>query len=280
MADCVAASSSSTSLNMMPGLPTFNLADATAPLADVASSAADMLGDIGTSFTSDADSSAEGMNIMSHFFLDFPGAMARATVAAKAAEVAGRLFVLGQGMLPGHEMMHDELAFQVAFLAVSCNALYQTVMPKIKASQASKFMTPADRKAFRDLFKPAGLSWAQFRETSLDSMEWVELNPGQVLDNDNAYWLYQGDVEVDGEAAVNTGLLGEDHIAKTLGLLNGDSASSKPKQQVVGANGATVLKMKTQELERLMKHDQGLKSSVTRLLFNNMQAKIEGTHSA
>lgn len=266
---------------MIPGLnldmSTFNLADATSGATSFAANAMDLVGGIGNELLPDSQSKKaatdEGMNLMSHALLDLPAVVAKATVAAKAAEVAGRLFILGQDMLPGHGVAPDELAFQIGFLAVSCNALYQTVMPKVKAAQACKFMTPGDRKAFRSLFQPAGMTWEQYRELSLTSMEWVELKPGQVMDADQAYWLYQGDIlGEEGPVSSSAGLMGEDHIARTLGIFNGEEIQ---KEAVAGPEGAKVLRLKSDKLEQKMKHDRGLNMVLNRVLYNNMQNKIE-----
>jgi hypothetical protein len=256
---------SATALNMLNMDSTFNLADA-------ATGASTLFNHLGADPQVKKKVQDEGMSLLSHALLDLPGMVAKATVAAKAAEVAGRLFILGQDTLPGHGVAPDELAFQLAFLATSCNALYHTVMPKIKAQQACKFMTPQDRKAFRELFKPAGMTWEQYREVSVTSMEWEEFQPGQVLDADQAYWLYQGDI-LSEEGSVSSGLVGEDHIARTLGIFNGEEIA--PKTVVAGPEGAKVLKLNSQKLAHKMKHDAALPNVLNRVVYNNMQSKIE-----
>lgn len=266
-----------TSLNMLPNMPSFSLSDAAAP-------AGDFLSEMGSNLLASDDVKQEGVNLLKHALLDFPAHLARSAVAVKAAEVAGRLFVLKEGM--GHHVMPDELAFQVGFLAVSCHALWNTVMPKIKAAQASKYLTPADRKAYQSLFKPAGLSWEQYREVSLNSMEWVTLEPGQeminIKEDNSAFWLYQGEVSLESEdfgiSHITSGMFGEDSMAETLGLKSKIDEASKTAA-VAGPQGATVLKMNTGKLQKMLTSDKRLGSSMTRMLFNSMEEKLATRHS-
>lgn len=235
---------------------------------------------------------AGGMNWMAHALLDFSGHWTQGAVTLRSAEVIGRLMVLGQTLLPGHHMMLDELILQLGFFAVSCNSLYKVAEPKIKASRTSKFLTAPDRKAFRSLFKPTGLTWSQYREMSVDVMEWVTLKPGEVIlsnekvDDDAMYWLYQGDVNFasgdivghisGGEKFGASLLLGDDRLAQVLDLSpsldDEDSAASKTTA-VSGAGGATLLKISASQLEKTLKHDQSLVLSANRLLMKSLQGK-------
>ncbi|CAB9506290.1 expressed unknown protein [Seminavis robusta] len=230
------------------------------------------------------DVEAEGMNLAAHALLDFSSHWAQATIALRMADVIGRLFVLGQSLLPGHGMSPDELAIQLGFLAVSCNSLHKLVQPKLKAAQASQYLTPQDRLAFRKVFKPAGLNWSEYRELSLESMEWVTMEPGQTVKDDAVYWLYEGTIEIEsastatrvltGDKTVSgfSGLFGENRIAKILGIT--DCGKSGTKTTVIGEQGATFLRMSTNKLGKLMKHDDALATSMNRLVFQSMKNRI------
>ena len=88
---------------------------------------------------------------------------------------------------------------------------------------------------------------------------------------DLQYWLYQGDILSD-DGRVSSGLMGEDHIARTLGIFNGEVVQGKA---TAGPEGAKVLKLKSDKLQQKMKHDSSLNMVLNRVLYNNMQTKIE-----
>jgi len=265
-----------------------NLEEAAAPLMDAVTKGMDFLKDVGTNMLPgmNADAGAERMNLMSPISQalgEVPATIVNTMAAAKAAEIAGRLFLMGQHM-PDQGVAPLEVAFQVAFLAVSCNTVYQRlIMPKIKAAQVSKALTPEDQasesltsgdhKAFHSLFEPAGMDWKQYSEVNLQSMEWVTLEAGQSIKTDDAYWLCQGNMEMEGEGTVPCGLIGEDHIAKTLGMFNGEEVSSKIA--VAGSEGAKVLKINTDKLGQMIKKDKSLRAPMGSILFTHLQNKLE-----
>lgn len=237
---------------------------------------------------------AEFCNGMTHALLDFTTLWGGAATRVRLAAVIGRLFVLGQDL--HHDVLPDELAFQLGLLAVACHGLASTIIPKWKAHFLTPaFMTFQDRQAFRSLFRPAGVSWINFKELHSGAMDWVTVEPGHVILNENetdgedaVYWLYQGDVQVwsqdtfshniSGRPEVaGLGLFGENRLAKLL-----DSRSSKKitkksvtLKTVAGENGATLLRMNTTKLEKLLRHDQDLTHAVHRLAFMGMQDKLD-----
>jgi len=259
---------------------------------------------------------SKAMSLAAHATLDFAEMWTQATVAIRVAEVVGRLMVVGQNFLPGHTFMPDEMVFQLGFLVVSMQSLHKVVQPKIKAAQQAATgnyrMTPGDRKAYQTLFKPAGLDWNQYREISLDSMEWVHLESGQTMqtgttnaeekkdagneDESVMYWLHKGEVCVDKQAGdeecsleqlvggnnSGTNLIGEDQLAEVLGLSSsnldlhaaGPNGARPAHHITAGQAGAKLLKINTQKLEQVIRHDNGLASSVHKLLFRCMQDKL------
>ena len=239
---------------------------------------------------------ADAMNWMAHALLDFSGRWTQATVTLRSAEVIGRLMILGQTLLPGHHMLPDELVIQLGFLAISSNALYKVVEPKIKASKESKFLTAPDRKAFRSLFKPAGISWEKYRELHLDTMEWVNLKPGEVIlsneskDDDAMFWLYDGEADLEcghigsrtlsAKDTLGSSLLfGDERLAEALefsAVSSDDCNAASTKTTVVsGAAGARLLKISISNLKEALKYDKALTPSVNRLLFHSLQEKLK-----
>lgn len=231
---------------------------------------------------------AEFANGMTHALLDFGSLFGNAPYRLRMAAVVGRLFVIGQDVQ--HEVLPDEMAFQLGLLAIACNGLVNTLLPKWKAH----FMTPTlltskDRQAFRSLFRPAGVSWGAFKELHSESMDWVSVEAGEVILKENdtedaVYWLHQGDVQVWSQETLThhisgrqqvagLGLFGENRLAKLL-----DSRSEKKStgiKAVAGENGATLLRMNTTKLEKLLKHDQELTNAIHRLAFMGMQDKLD-----
>jgi len=270
---------------------------------------------------------AEFLNGMVHALLDFTSLFGAATIVIRLSAVLGRVLVMAQDVSPGHELLPDELAFQTVMLLVACHALHQSVMPKIHAhwwsATRSPFLTSQDRLAYRRLFKPAGISWHQYKELYLASMDWITVEPGHVIlseeerehdaEDDAVYWLYKGDAHVSSndkllhvvsgethktnQEVAGLGLLGETKLAKLLDdalsgkkkrkpaavseiSSNEETASSTRKSNkkitaVAGDSGATLLRMNTTKLEKLLKHDQELTYSVGRLAFKGMQDKLD-----
>ena len=270
---------------------------------------------------------AELLNGLAHMALDFSALWGAATLALRLAAVVGRMCVVASDFAPDKEILPDELAFQLGLLFIAFNALINCALPKIRASLAPPLMTSQDRQAFRALFRPAGLSWAQYRELNLCAMDWVTVEPGAVVtsdeqggidyhggDGDSVYWLYRGEVEVhsgdkllhnvsrgltednktkEDQQAAGLGLFGEMRLAK---LLDGqdrrkpttDTISDKDNKKkgnrrdspqrkctvVAGDSGATLLRMNTAKLEKLIQYDQDLTKSINRLVFKGMQDKL------
>ena len=182
-------------------------------------------------------------------------------------------------------MFPDELAFQLGLLGLACHSLYHAAMPKIQASKGCILMTSKDRLAYRSIFRAAGFSWQQFREISLQSMDWVTVEPGQLildeLEEDAVFWLYEGHVDVRHESELvqrlspddTSCLLGEQHLAS---LLAGRSAAStaSSKSYVAGESGATLLRMDVPKLGRFLRHNDDMANNFGRLAFNSMQDRL------
>jgi hypothetical protein len=254
---------------------------------------------------------AEVMNGMTHALLDFTTLFGGATVAIRLTSVIGRLFVVAQDVVPGRDILPGELVFQLFLLAVSCHALASASLPKIQAQMAG-LMTSQDRQAFRSLFRPAGISWSQYKELHLCSMDWVTVEPGHVIlteeadssGDDAVYWLYSGVVHMESQGAIlhnisslkqqdcgrnmpaGLRLLGEKRLAHLLNSrrLNfskesttGTSITSASRNvtAVAGDSGATLLRMNTTKLQKHLQHDPDLTSLISRLAFQGMQDKLD-----
>lgn len=226
----------------------------------------------------------EAVNGLTHALLDFSGLWGSNQVVLKSMEVIGRTVVLGQSLAHSNSVMPDELLFQVGFLGLACHSLASVVIPKAKAQKASVLMTSKDRLAFRSLFRPAGFSWQQFRELSTGSktMEWITAEPGEVISQDSALWLYQGEVKVVSEGSAHTvtgpSLVGEEHLISLLG--NGAQGCQDKKTYIAEGNGATFLRINTDNLQLLMKGNDDLTVSIGKLTFTAMQNRLNALMTA
>ena len=267
---------------------------------------------------------AEVMNGMTHALLDFASLFGGATLLVRLATVVGRLCVVGvdvgRATADASSILPDELGIQLGLLGFAVYQVMNTAGPKIQAQWAPRLLTAADRQAYRMLFRPAGISWHQYRQLSVSAMDWVTVEPGHVIvdesstnNNSNSqeavYWLHQGDVEMFNTSdnaflhqissdhpkeVAGLGLLGEMKLAnlldrprRTTVTENGENSSSSSKKNkkshqkstamkaVAGPEGATLLRMNTTKLARLLRHDQELSSSMNRLAFKGMQDKLD-----
>ena len=128
---------------------------------------------------------AEVLNGVTHALLDFASLFGGATLLVRMAAVVGRLCVVGVDV--GHatadasSVLPDELPFQLGMLGFALYQMTSTLCPKIQALLAPPLLTGADRQAFRVLFRPAGITWQQYRQLSVSSMDWVTVEPGHVI---------------------------------------------------------------------------------------------------
>lgn len=237
---------------------------------------------------------AELFNDAAHVALDLTALLGPATVAIRAAAVVGRLFVMASDYVPDHSMLPEELVFQLTMLVVSVAGLGQSLQSVFMG--LSQELTMRDRKCFASLFHPAGLTWMQYKVLLSVAFEWKELAPGAIIttneldpsphgveDSKSLYWLYSGGVEVQSKGEIlqrispkSAHLLGDMSVFAT----KSTSSSSKsnyefPKTTAkAGIKGATLLRIDSDKLKKLMKSDEKLDHAVRNMLFDAMQERI------
>jgi len=231
------------------------------------------------------------LNDATHAMLDFDYEDIDSKVILKAMKVIGNMVVLQQSVTHLQDVLKDELLFQIGFLGLATWSLVNTVAPKIKTHQAATMMmTPRDRLAFRKLFKPAGFSWLQFRELSIgsDAMEWVTVEAGEVIDEESAFWLYEGDVDIifcseddedhlcNMEGRSEGSLLGEEHLLSMLHSSFDETAflQDQEKTYIAGEEGATYLRLDNESLKSRFRHDDDLATSIRRMTYTAMKNKM------
>jgi hypothetical protein len=202
----------------------------------------------------------------------------------------------------------DDLYFNVPLLGVSLFLVWRSLAPILKAVILTK-PSALDKIAFEQLFQPVGINWLQFRTMLASCLDWVWLEPGQVLEceseafNETAsekeylYWLYEGDVtgyyegnfltnierhdgkSIDDPSAV--GLLADMRFLYNLDLkqkMKTQSDVEVVKYPMatfrVGKRGATLMRVEADQLYALMEHDEHMEKSIRQLLLKSLQRKV------
>jgi hypothetical protein len=239
---------------------------------------------------------AELFNDAAHIALDLTALLGPATLAIRVAAVIGRIFAMASDYVPDHSMNPEEFAFQITMLIVSVTALGQSLQPMLMG--LNQELTMRDRKCFASLFRPAGVSWMQYKVLSSVALEWTEVNPGAIITTDEEsselgvdvhkklYWLYSGDVDIQSKGEILQSIAPKSaHLLGDLSIFaptstSTSSTSSKNHQDFpkttakAGSKGATLLRIDTKQLKKLMKNDAKLDNAVRNMLFDGMQERI------
>jgi hypothetical protein len=159
---------------------------------------------------------AEVLNDMA-LALDLARFFGPANLTIRVAAVLGRIAAMGADYLPDHYMHTEELVFQCFMLGLAWMALVKSAMPVILSIIASN-ITLRDGKAFSLLFGPAGMTWPQYKTLSATTLDWVTIEPGEIVTSDELssldagndenridkyiYWLYSGETVVESQGKV------------------------------------------------------------------------------
>jgi hypothetical protein len=225
---------------------------------------------------------AEIFSYAAHVALDCASLMGPETIAIRALAVLGRIFVMASDYVPDHTMLPDELIFQLAMLCISSVTLARSVAPMLTLKET----TMRDRKSYASLFRPVGVTWMQFKVLSAVVLEWVEMAPGAIITTDemlesgehqDLYWLYQGQIQIQSKGEAPQTISGK--TAHLLGDLTFACRSTKKIDYPMttakaGQNGATLLRLDTLKLKKMMRQDDNLDKAVRNMLLDGMQAQI------
>jgi hypothetical protein len=156
---------------------------------------------------------AEVLNDMA-LTLDLARFFGPANLTIRVAAVLGRIAAMGADYLPDHFMHTEELVFQCFMLSLAWMALVKSAMPVILSVVATN-ITLRDGKAFSLLFGPAGMTWPQYKTLSATTLDWVTIEPGEIVTSDELssldagndenridkyiYWLYAGETVVESQ---------------------------------------------------------------------------------
>jgi len=219
------------------------------------------------------------------------------TANTRLIVLAGQVVSMVSDYAPSHSMVPDDMLFQHIMLCVTFKSFVDAVAPTVLSNFGeTKSHSPANRnsKAFSSLFEKVGISWSQFESLSFDTLDWVTVQPGQTVDNNSeyAYWLYEGSIHVQtNEGSSNSnrvkqvlkvssndigkGLLGAAELASCIENRDGCTGQSQSKVMFTAAEeGATLLRINSQELAKRMEHDQALGQSLRRVVMKGVQDKL------
>jgi hypothetical protein len=248
---------------------------------------------------------AEVFTDLAHLTLDLATFFGPARILIRVSAVVGRLFAMAADFIPDHKVMPEELLFQVAMLAIAWTGLLSAALPYCLAHFSSP-TTLRDGKAFATLFRPAGLTWNQFKAMKAFCLEWKTLPANATLyssettatsstdgggtaaaatSDDYIYWLHSGDAIVSHNSKVLFNvtcssssqqlgaaqrLLGEPRLLERM-----KHDTTFPATTVAaGPDGATLLCIHIDNLMVLMKSDQELAECMRTMVFQGLQSKL------
>jgi hypothetical protein len=131
------------------------------------------------------------------------------------------------------------------------------------------------------MLQGVGITWTQYKAMAAVALDWVQLDPYEYVEDDEdcMYWLYDGYVHL--HAGKNgqriTARSGYNSLLGDFSSLLHENEKKLVKQKPlikVGSSGATLLRIDTQKLSTLMKHDQSLAESIRSLLVKGMTEKL------
>ncbi|KAL7533668.1 hypothetical protein ACHAWF_004582 [Thalassiosira exigua] len=265
---------------------------------------------------SDPQVEAGLLNDVSQIALDVSTFISPNTVWLRLCNMIGRILVLSSDYVQADHVATDEWVFQASMLVLSMQLFLRSAWPLMVALVSTSTLSVRDRRAYARLFDSVGLTVLQFK-TLLAScaVDWVDFAPNSLveLNEEQLYVLYSGDANEEDftRAAANdssacvkerlrhgTRTFGEVQFAKALDTFvhkksKKISKSSKTSSRsiaanstissqgcfVVGPNGATMLRITTPKLLKLMENDDELSSSMQRLVLRCMQEKLSSSQS-
>ena len=241
--------------------------------------------------SSDPSLEAEVLNDVGHVFLDmFTFVTKEGSIIARLLAVIGRLAFIASDYIPDHVIRPDELVFQMSMLAIASARLSQGLLP-VASSMLSSSSSIREKKAYVLLFKQAGLPWNKYKHmVSSNAFSWVDLAPESVMINEDnngndstLHWVYNGTVNAQNnnhDINVDVNVDADDsNIINQFTRNSYFSFDDQVSQFKTGNDGASLLKVDVQELQKLMNEDGELNDSVRNLLFKMLKQTWAGPHN-
>lgn len=222
---------------------------------------------------------------LSHLALDVGTAVIspQHTAGIRLIESIGQVFSLLSYCSSNQCIQSDELMYQAIKMAFSFFLLMKTTIPVMKASLNCMVNTDncplssRDKQAYEDLFEPIGLSWLHYNTLKHSgAFEWINLNPNEKLNlstssqdtnkrsdlkeltkralENEIYWLHEG-------STIN------ENASNLVFASNIFESTSNERSIIAGDNGATMLKINSHKISKLLENDTKLESCIQSLIF-------------
>jgi len=155
---------------------------------------------------------AEILKEAAHILGDVVPFLGAPTFMFRLSMLLGRIFSMESHYISDKVFATDDLFFDLPLLGLSVFLVWRSMFPILQAALSAQ-PSALEKVAFGQLFEPVGINWIQFRVMLTTCLDWVSLEPGQVLEGgetegimepsgfENAtsetsylYWLYEGDV--------------------------------------------------------------------------------------
>ena len=222
---------------------------------------------------------------LSHLALDVGTAVIspQHTAGLRLIESIGQMFSLLSYCSSNQCIQSDELMYQALKMTFSFFLLVKTTIPVMKSSLNHIINTDncplssRDKQAYEDLFEPIGLSWLHYNTLKHNgALEWINLNSNdklnlpsyiydtnkrptlkdltrRVLENE-IYWLQEGSANIE-------------NASNLVFASNVFESASNERSIIAGGNGATILKINSHKISKLLENDTKLESCMQSLVF-------------
>ena len=226
---------------------------------------------------------------LSHLALDVGTAVIspQQTACIRLIESIGQVFGLMSYCSSNHCIQSDELIYQTIKIAFSFFLLMKTTIPAMKAGlncvikPDSCPLSSRDRQAYEDLFEPIGLSWLHYNTLKYNgAFEWINLNADEkiILPSFNQdtntrsntkdltkralekeiYWLHEG--STNDQSCSN--------LVFASNIFESRSKNCSDERHIIaGDSGATILKINSHKISKLLENDAKLESCMQSLIF-------------
>jgi hypothetical protein len=226
---------------------------------------------------------AELLTDVAHIALDCTTFLGPDTIAIRLVVILGRIFAIGADYLPDHKIFPEEVIFQAVMLAISSIGFIESTLLTLRARSANT--TIRDGRVYIKTFSRAGTTWKQYKTMSaISALEWMEVESGKIIlsgeaNHDYFYFLYDGAVTVQHSQGQDLGNYFKHHLVGEMNFvchLDGlESDEELPKTTIkAGDEGATLLRIHSSKLIKLMKNDHNLAKSIRSWIIMDMQQKL------
>lgn len=218
--------------------------------------------------------------VESNDFFDF----SNTPLVIQTFAIMGRLLCIASDFIPDHHIVPSEFVYQSVMLSIASAGIINTV--KEMRSAKKEDLTSQDRESFESLFRPAGISWSQYKQMSREGIfEWIEMSPGSIITGSEVneqrglYWLQSGNLEIEANGSAIRSMTPRcRHLVGDFSpLLSTTATGSQLIAETtvkVGSDGATMLHIDAEKLKDFLESNRMLHNGMRNMLLNGMQRHV------